>query len=201
MQRDPVLARFDDGKPKGKRLLFTVHGGVHYIRGNSAPYFSITAAGYDCGSEFGGCCHEIILKHFPKFADLVALHLSGIDGMPMHADSNGWYDLAGYFGGAGERYHVGNRERHFPIEPPADKPWQNTEYRKPTREECLQIWAEHMRIDLQTAKDAAEAIAAKWNWPDMKAAHAAFVEMQRPRWRQEAADCIKRHGLVVYGDE
>jgi hypothetical protein len=200
MNKDPVLAVYVGPGAKRERMTFRVEGGLHYMRGNSAPYFSLTASGFDHGSEFGGCCHDVILKHYPKFADLAALHLSDIDGVPMHAEANGWYDLAGYFGGAGERYHVGNSKRHFPIEAPADKPWMNTEYREPTQDECLQIWAEHCRIDIDTARRAAAEIAVKWNWPDMRKAHAAFIEAQKPRWKAEADACIAKHNLVVYGD-
>ena len=145
-----VLAKFDDGKPRGKRLTFTVEGGLHYIKGNSAPYFSLTANGCDNGSKFGGCCHDVILRHFQQLADLAALHLSDIDGVPNHADANGWYYLAGYFGGAGQAYHVGNSNQHF-----------GTEYRRPTQDECLAIWAKHARIPVAEAKEAAEKIAAE----------------------------------------
>ena len=205
MKHDQILATYDNGELGSKRLVFKVEGGLHYIKGNSAPYFSLTCSGYDHGSEFGGCDHEIILKHFPKFADLAALHLSDIDGRPSYSEANGWYNLAGYFGGdgryQGERYHVGNSKRHFPIEPPADKPWSNTEYREPTREECLQIWADYVRVDIETARAVADAIAAKWNWPDMKAAHATWIVSQHARWKAEADACIAKHGLVVYGDQ
>jgi len=38
-----------------------------------------------------GCCHEEIAKYFPQFADLIALHLSDVDGTPMHAAANSAY--------------------------------------------------------------------------------------------------------------
>ena len=200
MSKDPILRSktFTVGKDK---VSLTAFGGLHYLQGNKLPYFSLTGdQRLNSREDCCGCIHEVILKHWPELADFVALHLSDIDGVPTYAVANGWYHLAGYFGGAGERYHVGNSDRTFPVEPPADKPWQTTEHRKPTKDECLQIWADYMRLPIEEARVVAAEIAKSWNYPDMKAAHAVFVEAQRPRWKQEAEACIAKHGLVVYGD-
>lgn len=72
--------------------------------GSQTPYFSVTANIYKATKSgkidkryrdmvTGGCCHEEILKAYPGMADLIALHLSDIDGKPMHAVANGWYWL------------------------------------------------------------------------------------------------------------
>lgn len=205
MNKEPILRiprSYQDGKVT---MTMRVHGGLHYIRGNSAPYFSLTywahRKGFPNQCESGGAGHDHILRFYPELADLAALHLSDIDGKPTHAEANGWYSLAGYFGGAGQEYHVGNSKRHFPVTPPADKPWQNTEYRVPTQDECLRIWADHIRVDIETARKAAQDIAAKWNWPDMREAHKAFIAAQAPRWKTEADACIAKHGLVIFGDK
>lgn len=176
---DPVLAKFDNGLKGSKRLVFKVKGGLNYIRGNSSPHFSLTASGYDGESEFGGCCHDVILEHFPQFADLTALHLSDIWGVPMHAEANGWYWLAGAMGGAGEKFHGGS-----------DK----------TPAECLQIFADHCRVNLTEAANIRDEIAKRWNWPDMRTCWRQVCEDMRPRWRGEAKACITKHNLVVYGD-
>jgi len=83
----------------GQKYHISVEGGLHYIKGNSAPYFTITADIKRIAKngrrvwESGGCCHEEILKHFPRFADLIDLHLSDINGAPTHAEENGAYWL------------------------------------------------------------------------------------------------------------
>lgn len=192
-----------DGHPRVP-LSFTVFGGLHYLKGNSSPHFSLTywshRKGFPNQCESGGAGHDEILRHFPQFADLAALHLSDMDGTPMHAEANGWYDLAGALDGVGERYHVGNSERHFPITPPADKPWQNTEYRKPTEAECLQIFADHVRVPLADAEVIKADVASKWNFPDMRQRWREIMETMRPRWKTEAEACIAKHKLVLYGD-
>jgi len=101
MNNEPVLAtRIIPGNlGTACSLKFTVYGGLHHIKGNHAPYFSLTywehRKGFPNQCQSGGAGHERILEYYPQFADLAALHLSDIDGVPMHAESNGWYNLAG----------------------------------------------------------------------------------------------------------
>lgn len=99
------------GRNGADLIVFQAVGGLHHIRGNGAPYFSLTLE----ATDEGGCNHEKLTAEWPELADLAALHLSDIDGVPMHAEGNGWYFLAGAlpeFGG--QCYHVGNTERNFP---------------------------------------------------------------------------------------
>lgn len=64
------------------------------LRGNAAPHFTITADVLVSGHMIaGGAMHDTIVEHFPQFADLVALHLSDHNGVPMHAEANGAYYL------------------------------------------------------------------------------------------------------------
>lgn len=230
----PVLKtkKIQGDKPDQMSTL-KVEGGLHYIRGNSAPHFSITATVTDHQGQFesGGCQHELILQHFPQFADLVSLHLSNISGVPMHAAGNGWYHLAGALpGNAGERYHAGNSERHMPKPEGAPRrgDWDNTDYRKPTPDECLSITAEYLRITngealllrelaiewaLVGAEHRSAAIVAGesvarvrkafpvYDWANAKRELSKWVQSQRPRWKDEAEACIAKHGLVVFGDE
>ena len=81
MRGDPILRTGLYHEPGYKRRQrITVYGGLHFITGNSAPYFSLTSE----TRSSSGCNHETILQHYPEFADLAALHLSDIDGVPSH---------------------------------------------------------------------------------------------------------------------
>ena len=64
---------------------------LHKI-GNQKPYFSLTGRIVEKGREsVSGAIHDEILKAFPQLADIAALHLSDIDGVPMHSFENGKY--------------------------------------------------------------------------------------------------------------
>lgn len=84
----------------GPDALITVTAGLRKLDGNERPYFSVTGA-VRSDSEMGGCIHREILRRWPELAPVVALH----------SEANGWYWLAGYYDGAGERYHGGNGQR------------------------------------------------------------------------------------------
>lgn len=242
-----------------------VEGGLHYLRGNSSPHFTLTM---ERGPKGGtpncfGCDHDTILKYYPKFADLAALHLSDIDGVPMHGAANAWYWLAGSLPeNAREQYHGGNSEQYFPL--PADRldssrPWITTECRKPAKDEALEIFARHVRVDVRTAEDVRDAVVvsartsaernardrptieyppcgicghdaldvartvgaglglvsisdtcgcpchqplavSEYDWQAGKRTLDVWIEEQKPRWKQEAEECITRHGLKVFGD-
>jgi hypothetical protein len=208
----------------GDRYKLTAQGGLNYIRGNGSPYFSITAD--QRRAERGvwredscGCLHEEIETQWPgKFSDLIALHLSDINGVPMHFLGNGWYNLAACLGGAGERYHAGNSERHFPLAAadidPA-KPWQTTVYRMPTIAECFPRFAEFCRISLEEAQAIATDVLAelgpaseshsapehtKADYQRARAKWETIGATMLPRFKLEADACIARHSLTVYGD-
>ena len=174
------------GYRAGRKIAIVVEGGLHRI-GTQAPYFSITA---NIGPDMWGCQHDAIEAEFPGiYTDLIAMHLSDVDGVPMHATANGWYNLAGYLNGAGERHHRGNSEMY-----------DHGGKRLPTSDECLTYWADHIRLPLADARTLADRIAAKWNNPDMKVEHARVIDEQRPRWKAEADACIAKHGLTVFAD-
>jgi hypothetical protein len=235
MRRSILAVKDIPSHTKAYRLTIKVEGGLQYLRGNSAPYFSLTAdihrKGHPNQCQSGGCCHDLILKHFPKFADLAALHLCDMDGTPMHGTSNGWYNLAAVLPEfAGQKYHVGNSERHYPKPEGAPRrgDWDNTDYRKPTQAECMAIVAEYFRITIKEASDLRESVigwalegmvlrqqaeeagasaagvyksVGRYDWQHARAEFDKWVERQKPRWKAEAEACIAKHGLVVFGDK
>ncbi len=162
---------------------FIVRGGLHYIKGNVTPYFSLTCEAHRKDHpdqlQSGGADHVMILSLFPQFARLADLHMADIDGAPMHAEVNGWYWIAGAAGGLGERFHAGNAS------PPAD------------REACARALAAHLRISREEADSLIEsARAGTLSRRDF----GAWIEAQRPRWKIEAAEVVRLYGLRVFGD-
>jgi hypothetical protein len=87
-----------NGKEWGKKKVsLRVVGKVYKLREQDIPYFSITGEinlndkRYRDPIVACGCIHETILEHFPQLAPLVEMHLSEIDGHPMHAEANARY--------------------------------------------------------------------------------------------------------------
>lgn len=157
--------------------------GLCYIKGNELPYFSVTASGKPKkggGGEFGGCCHELVLDVAPDLAPLIDLHLSDINGAPMHADANGWYWMAGHLGGLGQTYHGCNGDR------------------PKSSDEALEIFAKHARVSTNEARGLAVFLLDTLNLDGPHAARQAFsiwIAAQRPRWKAEAEKAIADFGL------
>ena len=85
-----------DGAPYccRKRVRFQVHAKLVQHRGQ-LPHFSLTADVTSGGHYIScGMLHADIRRVYGDwFADIEALHLSGADGTPMHANANGIYWL------------------------------------------------------------------------------------------------------------
>ncbi len=172
--------------------LLIVEYGLEKI-GDQKPYFTVTGELYHGRvktrePETCGCIHEEILKAFPGMADIIALHLSDIDGIPMHAAANGYYWLAGTIqGGLGQEYHGGN----------------GSNGRTPV--ECFNTLKEHLRIsDDETRTIRDDVLKAIATTPGIKEGLAAgksrfgeFVESLKPRWKSEAETVISKYHLKV----
>lgn len=171
---------------KGRPWRLLVEGGLHYIKGNRLPYFSLTGSEDQlvCGqwrTQSCGAMHECILKSYPELSDLAALHCSDIHGVPMHFEANGRYWIGGVLGTTGDKYHGGN----------------GTPAR--TSGECLEIFARHCRISTEEAERLIVRIKSADDKTLWHRWHLEALKML-PRFAEEAESCIKRHGLVVYGD-
>jgi len=167
------------------RFTLVVQFGLHHIRGNSMPYFSITADVRENGRLTAcGCCHELIAERLPELRDVIALHMSDMDGVPMHAEANAWYWLAGVVD-VGEKYHggVGSSAK--------------------SADDCLRIFADHVRIPEAEAMRVIGRFAEQVKDEGKDAARKAFgawIDAQRPRWKEEANALIRKYGFGIYGD-
>lgn len=144
--------------------------------GNQSPYFSATAEERNPRTgriEACGAMHDAILAAAPELADFVALHLSDVDGLPLHAKANGYYWLAGALGGLGERYHGGN----------------SSPERSP--EECLKVFADYMRITPEQADALIDAF--RGGKGAVREQFEAWADAQRPRWKLEADAVIAKY--------
>lgn len=151
-----------------------VTAGLHAL-GEQRPYFSVTAEIIENrhgGISACGCMHEEVLKHFPSLAKIVALHLSDDDGKPMHAKANGWYWLAGFYGGAYQQYHGGSGRDGR------------------SQEECLRIFADLVRLPISEATTLAEKLRMVTRFPNTE--HVAEYPQEwrevRTRWAKECKD-------------
>jgi hypothetical protein len=78
-------------RPLTPEVFCTVQIEARQPGGKLSPGFSVTVNGKD----FGGCCHDLVVAARPDLAPLVALHLSDLDGVPMHALANGEHWFSG----------------------------------------------------------------------------------------------------------
>lgn len=158
---------------------FKVTGGLHYIKGNSAPYFSLTYEETTARGRFEACGagHVEILQRFPRFANLAALHLSDINGAPMHTLENGLYHLGGT---RWQGPDFGAVARHFRIS--EDK----------ARDLAKMIFREWYSPTVGNLSGSEKNARVRlWMW----------IEGQRARWKGEAMACIAEHDLKLYGDK
>jgi len=213
--KEPILATFSYTE-LGRGLRCVVKGGLHHLRGNSQPYFSLTCDIYDGKEDIGGgAAHDTILAHRPEFADLAALHLSGWNGAPMHGEENGWYFARGgqWFGGswlpmdssyktpATIQDRVESLMRHFRCDEDTARNMvalgemstrRDVEVRRYDAEMSRYLLERDSGIGVEPKPVADEA--------DYKVEFLAIVEPMRPRWRREAVECVRKHKLSLYGD-
>jgi hypothetical protein len=184
----------------GRRYRLIVDAGLHFIRGNKKPYFSIVATEDVLDRDIwrnvsAGCLHEKIVEHFPELKPIVAMHLSDIDGEPMYALENGLYfAMGGTF--LGERW----------------LPMSNNVGQEATRDDRIATLMRHMRVDRPTAEALVclgEEIVERMKSKQIGSAsspreHAAqfseWVKCQRPIWKREAQKLIRDFELPVFGD-
>lgn len=148
---------------------------LHKI-GNQKPYFSLTGRVVENGREsVSGAIHDEILKAFPQLADIAALHLSDIDGKPMHSFENGKY-WAGF-----TKYENGNAENLANLLRIGKQRSQDLMY-ETLVDKCNEIKAD-------TNEDVLPETLLK-----------EFHDRQIPRWKQEADAVIRKYNLEIVAD-
>lgn len=165
----------------------SVRIGLHYIKGNKAPHFSVTSC--------NGADHDAILRNYPELFDVVALHLSYIDGTPIYAVENGDYHL--------KRNNLKGIANHFRIDSTSAScllaMYKAIEPEKPNTKNLVKMAQTAGLVGNQIKL----AISATPNTSIDKLRTdfvAEFVKSRKPIWKAEADACIKRHNLKVYGD-
>jgi len=146
-----------------------VHYGLRAFE-HQAPYFTVTADVWDTRYRAGdpdscGQNHEIISAAFPHLRDIIALHMSNIDGVPMHAIENGWYYFTDFDGRGISMYGGPTSSKWYELSP------------------------------VQRAEDYLRAPAGYFDDVRNKDEFVARIDELRPVWKAEADAAIARHGL------
>lgn len=145
---------------------------LHKI-GNQLPYFSLTGRAVVDGIEaYSGTIHEEILSAFPELEDAAPLHLSDINGQPIHSFENGKY-WAGF-----------------------------TQWQKPNAKALAKLWrisekrAEGLLFDA-LALQSQEIQEDTGEFVHSETLLKEFHDRQLRRWKQEAEHIIKKYNLEV----
>lgn len=148
---------------------------LHKI-GNQKPYFSLTGRVVENGREsVSGAIHDEILKAFPQLADIAALHLSDMDGKPMHSFENGKY-WAGF-----TKYEDGNTKHLADL-------WRIGQNR------AAGLTFDSLMVQAQEIEaDTGETVLAETLLKE-------FHDRQLPRWKQEADAVIRKYALEIVAD-
>ena len=163
--RSVMHSRSMDANPES---LHRVKFGLSYLAPNRLPHFSVTVDAPDAMNVVTGCAHGEVLKRYPDMADIVALHLSTPDGVPMHALANAWYWWSDY---DGRGVHLNTPER-----------------------DRFDVLADHLRID-RADVDALDLPTFRMAGDEYPAEFVAYIGAQRERWQREADEAINKYNL------
>jgi hypothetical protein len=140
------------------------------------PYFSLTGRIVEGGRvSVSGAMHDEILAAFPELDDLVAMHLSDIDGRPMNSFENGKY-WAGF-----TKWEDGNIKHLADLWRISQKSAERLQYDA--------LVEESQKIKEDTDKDILTEELLK-----------DFHDRQLRRWKQEADNIIKKYSLEIVAD-
>jgi hypothetical protein len=145
---------------------------LHKI-GDQKPHFSLTGRVVENGREsVFGAIHKEILEAFPQLEDAAAMHLSDMDGKPMHSFENGKY-WAGF-----TKWENGNTKNLSQLWRISEKSAEKLQYN------ALNDQAQEIEVD--TGEIVLEETLLK-----------EFHDRQLRRWKQEADNVIKKYTLEI----
>jgi hypothetical protein len=148
---------------------------LHKI-GDQKPHFSLTGRVVENGREsVFGAIHKEILEAFPQLEDAAAMHLSDMDGKPMHSFENGKY-WAGF-----TKWEDGNAKNLSQLWRISEKSAEKLSY-DALVEQSREIEADTQEIVLP------ETLLKE------------FHDRQLRRWKQEADNVIKKYTLEIIAD-
>ena len=175
--QDITTAKQLNGRDYKTALLnYTEATAILHKIGDQKPYFSLTGRVVENGCEsVSGAIHDEILKAFPQLADIAALHLSDIDGVPMHSFENGKY-WAGF-----TKWENGNTKNLSNLWRISEKSAERLQYN------ALNDQAQEIEVD--TGEIVLEETLLK-----------EFHDRQLRRWKQEADNVIKKYTLEIIAD-
>jgi len=137
-------------------------------------YFSVTSELWSSKRTFEsrnekyldccGCIHDTILKYMPELKPIIDLHLSSLEGVPIHAVENGFYYYEIMNGIA--KYHKkqdGDKEKYF------------------------KILCEHLRV---SANELIELLDFLESVEEKKIYFSNYVHSLLPRWKEQATEAI-----------
>jgi len=142
----------------GKRVRLDATGQL-VKRGDQVPHFSLTGdvkildGHYRDPYIMGGCIHEEILKYFPELQPLARVHLSGCDGVPIHAEANARH-WAGF-----SKWSDGR-----PMAPDSNYGRREIETASDGLQWAPSTLASHLRVSLSEAREIREAMARGLSW-------------------------------------
>jgi len=161
-----------DGRDHKRAMLNYIEANLTLRKiGNQKPYFSLTGRVVENGVEsVCGAIHKEILEAFPQLEDAAAMHLSDMDGKPMHSFENGKY-WAGF-----TKWEDGNAKNLSQLWRISEKSAERLQY------DALNEQAQEIEVD--TGEIVLEETLLK-----------EFHDRQLPRWKQEAEHIIKKYNL------
>lgn len=218
MKKDPTLF---SGSFDGFNVI--AEGGLHYIRGNSAPHFSLTGSIFKNGVWVGGgCCHDEILACRPEYQDFADIHLSDWRGVPMHGAGNAWYFARGgqwlgdrWLSALDSRYASDGSKMNeeAPFEWRRDRIKSILRCDDDTASRIAWLGENSVAQDIRQreikaaekryALEASSGIAVDVPTTTVIGYKAMFESMVEPmyeRWQREAIECVRKHRLSLYGD-